>query len=137
MKKRIFHTKNKSISRTVLVGTSVSVLSFLLISLISSFVLSLVPDPLSAVGIASIGALVLSGAISSFFTVKYKGEGGFICSMICAAVCILIIIAVSLIASKGAIGGRGIMNIVSYAAISLLFSYLGTKTGNKRFRPHR
>ncbi len=137
MKKHPFHTKTRSLSRAVLLGTGISVLSFFIVSAVLALVLSLIPNPLSAVGIAGISALVISGALSSFLTVKYKGEGGFISATISAAICIILILAVSLIAGKGAMGTRGIMNTVTYASVSLLFSYFGTKTGKRQRGHHR
>ena len=137
MKKHRFNTKQKSTSRTVLVGTSLSAISFLVISLFLSFIISFTKDPLSAVGIAAIASLSLSGAISSFFTVKYKGNGGFLCSIMCAGICVLLILCVSLICNKGALGLSGLMNCITYLAVSLLFSYLGTKTGKNPTRRRR
>jgi hypothetical protein len=55
----------------------------------------------------------------------------------CAGICVLLILAVSLICSKGELQMSGVMNCVTYLSVSLLFSYLGTKTGKKRPRRHR
>ena len=137
MKKHYFGTNEKKKSRAVLLGTSLSVFSFLIISLLLAFIISFTKDPLSAVGIAAIASLSLSGAISSFFTVKYKGNGGFISSLICTGICVLLILGVSLICSKGELQMNGVMNCVTYLSVSLLFSYLGTKTGKKRTGRHR
>lgn len=136
MKKHSFKQKERSGAHTVVFGVIVSAASLLILSLFASVILILTKDPLGSVGAASLAALVLSAALSAFLTVRFKGEGALLPSLISALIAGAMIILISLI-SDGGNFGAAIMNSLSFLLPSALVTVLATRKRSKprgRFR---
>ena len=129
------HKFRKNCSNSALIfGTLLSVFSLLLSTLIFSFILSKLENPISLVGVGSLAALLTSAAISGFFTSKYKGEGGTVSAILSSLITCLLIFATGLIASGGKLGLSLLMNILCYLLVSSLFGKLASLKKRRRRR---
>lgn len=131
MKKHRFGTKERKGAHAVIFGIATSAVSLLLMTLIASAILLLVSDPLSTVGGASLGVLVLSSVLTAFLTVKFKGDGALIPTLISSLAVSVLIIVVSIIVGGTEATGSAIMNAVSYLLPSSLVTALATRKKTK------
>ena len=116
----------------MLLGGAFAFLCYFLTSLLFSAITLSVKDPLGFVGIASIGALFSSAAISSAIISRVRGEGGFLTAILSALLFCLVQLLIGLIVAKGEIGLGAVINYICYMAISALAALLGK--GRKRAR---
>ena len=118
----------------IIFGLLSSAISLILLCGIFAFILSGLEDPMATIGYGSLGALILSGALSAFLTAKYTGEGGCPVAIVTSLIFSAAIFLSSLI--FGGVGsiGAALMNSLCYLLVGALFSYLG---GKKKERRHK
>ena len=121
--------KSKSLRSSLLFGISFSTLSFFTLVLLSSIILSKIKDPLGASGIASFAVLFVTGALSGFFTAKYKGDNGIFPVLISAFVFVIALLGAGLIGCGGKVSSITFINLVSYVILAMLFAVLAKKRG--------
>ncbi len=137
MKKHKFGAKERKGVHAVIFGIGISAASFLVLTLLASAILMLVNDPLGTVGGASLAVLVLSSVLTAFLTVKFKGDGALIPTLISSLAVSALIIVISIIAGGGEAAGSAVMNAVSYLLPAALVTFLATRKKPKqhgRFR---
>lgn len=134
MKRHVLpYEKRRSGGAALIFGTLTAIAATLVLTLIFALILARLGDPLGAIGGASLACLLLSGAISSFLTVRYRGAGGFASAALSALIIAALILIVSLI-GNGRLGGAALMNILCYLAVSLLFAALAARRKERRRR---
>ena len=137
MKKHKFGTKARRGAHAVVFGVIASAILLILISLLASLILLLTSDPLSCIGAAALSALVLTGAVAAYLTVKFKGEAALIPTVISSLVFSAMIIVISLLCSGVSGIGASLMNAVCYLMPSLLICVLTThKRREKKWHRH-
>ena len=104
---------------------------FFILAFLASLILSSMKNPLGSSGLFSFAVLLFTGAISGFFTSKYKGEHGVFPSCVCAVIFALILFGIGLIVSGGKIAMITVVNLLSYIALALIFAAMAK---NKRKR---
>ena len=133
MKKRRF--KKSGSGGGLLFGALFSLSSLILSLAIFSFILSMLENPITFVGVSSLAALLVSGALSGFVIAKHKGEGGALTAFLSSIITSALIFATGLICSGGKIQLSVLMNILCYILISALFARLkGLGKKRKRLR---
>lgn len=120
--------------RTIMFGIAFSFLSLIISSFLISLMLSGMSDPIRYIGIASLIAFLISGAVSGLATAKYKGQGGVKSALISSLIFIAIIFLISLVISKGSVSGGIFMNYVCYIMLSLLTAALSSREKKHRRR---
>lgn len=134
MRKRKNSRLRKTMGGTLLLGVIFSFAALTVISLVCSAILMTSNNPTGNLKIASLASLLICGAVSGFFTSKYKGEGGVITSIITSVAFIALMLIISMIASKGDVGGITFMNYLCYLMIAVFAAFLGRKRERKRKR---
>ena len=125
--------KTKKTNRsTIIFGMIFTVASFFALNFSASLILSLLKNPLGASGITSFAVLLITGAISGFFTSKYKGENGILASGICALIFAFLLFVVGLIMSGGKIASITLINLISYIALAFIFAALAKSRKKRR-----
>ncbi len=129
------HRKNGRGRRGALIfGLSFSAISFFILAFICSLVISTFKNPLGMIGISSLIALLFSGALSGFCTVKFKGRGGVGEAGISALVFALALLCTGLITTRGSLPILTLLNIVAYLAVSLIFAAIANRRSKARRR---
>lgn len=118
----------------LIICLSISVVSILLISIIFALVAEGSKDPTGNIGIFSLSALLISGAISGFVSAKIKGEKAIGFSALISLVTIFIMLMLCLIIS-GKVGSGALMNYLCYMLVSVFFSFIGSR--EKKHRHHK
>lgn len=132
MKRRMKSNKFSG-AGSVLIGVLTALISYLAFILVFSVVLYFSEDPTKRVGLFSLIALALSGAVTGFLVTK-KSEGKYTATL-SAAILSLILIVTGAVISGGAPSIGTILTAVIYAASALLFSRLATPHGARsKFR---
>ena len=132
MAKRKFRPQG-GIPSSLAIGVGISAASFILLSVISSFIISATPQPLRFANIGAFAALLISGAVAGFITARLLPERKILYSLISALLFSLLMLAVGLIMARGGISGGVFLNYLSYILTSLLFAWLGSRE-RKRHR---
>ena len=132
MKRR--KTKQKTSLAVLFFGIVFSFATLAVLSFISSFILSNTQNPLISIKLTSLVTLLCTAAISGFAIAKYKGDLNFGISITAAVSVAALILAISLISSKGSASGGVFMNCICYALISVFFSFIGRKRKAHRHR---
>ncbi len=120
----------------IIFGCIAAIISMAALATVFALILSRTENPFGLVGAASLATLILSSLLSSFFTVKFKPEGGIISALFSLIIISLMLLAVGLCASGfSAIGGI-LLNIVIYLSVGMLTAYLASrkKTKHHKFR---
>lgn len=113
-------------------GVLLSLLSLILLSLIAAIFLTGVKSPTKNLGAVSLAVLLISAFISGFVNSKRCGEGGVGYSVITALAFSLIMLAVSLVATRGKVGGMLFMNCLCYMMAAAFAAFLGKKRQRRR-----
>ena len=135
--KRIEFSKNRrgeenNLLRIYLAALLFSVALLVLSSLVFSVFAYLCDDPISLIGICSIGALLLSGIASGIFTARRAGGMGM--AMLVALGVVLLMIICAIAFSGGTPSLSAIMNYGIYALTLVLSSYLGRPREKRRHK---
>ena len=134
MKKRNNFKIQKSNVGTLLIGVAFSFGVLIVTSLIFSFILIGLKNPTGSIKTASLAVFLITAAIAGFSVSKYKGNGGALLSILTSAAFIFILLAVTLISSKGKVGGGIFMNYICYIMISAFTAFLAGKRKKRRKR---
>lgn len=134
MKKR----RNSKAQRTPLsvfiFGIFFSFFTLLLLSFIASLILISTKNPNLSIKVCSFATLLASGAISGFAISKYRRDLSFGISVFATLSVAVLMLAISLISTKGNVSGGIFMNYLCYVLISVFFSFIGRR---KTKRHHR
>ena len=133
MKKHRGANKTATLSRTLLFGVGISFTVLLIFTLVFSGLIMATTNPVGNVKTVSLAVLLVSGAVSGFTVSKMKGDRGIFASFVSALIFVVIIIALSLILTKGKVGAVVFMNCLCYLLVSAFSSFFG----RKRARRHR
>lgn len=125
--------RKKTNRSTFIFGIIFTVALFFTLAFTASLILSTLKNPLGASGMASFLVLLLTGAISGFFTAKYKGDRGVVPAGLCAMFFALILFGSGLIASDGKIATVTVVNLLSYISMAFIFAAFA----KKKRRPRR
>ena len=130
------HKRNENISSltVLLLGTLASGIIFTVLSLAFAFILFSFKDPASLVPIASMIALLVTGAILGFAIPKVKNDGGIVIALLSSLLFTLILLMIGLIVGKGEVSVTVFINYICFIAISFLFSLLGRRKHSRRKR---
>ena len=126
--------KKATLPRALISGVGISFAILLIFSRIFSGIIMTASNPTGSIKTVSLVTLLVSGAVSGFVISKAKGDGGTFTSLLSSLVFIGIILAVSLILTKGRVGGTIFMNCLCYFLISLFSSFLAKKRYRRRRR---
>ena len=116
---------------SLIFGIVFSALSLLALALISSLVLTTLKNPLGAVGICALPVLVLSGAISSLCTAKFKGSGGTGTAIISSLLFATILLFTGIIINGGHLPLLTMINLAVYLLVSVFISALTPRKSRK------
>ena len=111
----------KSVGRAILAGVLASVIIFTLLSLISALILMKTNDPSGKIGLAAIISLTLSSVAASAVHAKKYGTG---LSIVTAAIVVLILIAASLISTRGEVSAKALGCYGCYMLAAILTSFI-------------
>ena len=134
MKRKKGMKNNTSPIKSALLRQVFSITTLLVLSILFAFILSMLKNPLGSMKIASLFALLASGAVSGIAISRKKGESGVKCALISAVIFSFIILALSLIMTGGKIGGFHFMNALCYVLISAFCALLFGHKNKKRRR---
>ena len=91
-------------------------------------------NPTGSVKTVSLISLLVSGGVSGLVIAKRKGDGGVVTVLISSLIFIGLLLAVSLISSKGKVSGAVFMNGLCYMMISVFFSFFAKRRERHRRR---
>ena len=134
MKKHRGTSRKTTLSRALLFGIGISFAVLLTISLIFSGLVMTSSNPTGEVKAVSLATLLAAGAASGFIISRKMGDGGAFASLLSALAFIGIILAASLILTKGRVGGIVFMNCLCYLLVSVFFSFIAKKRHRHRRR---
>ena len=134
MKKHRGIKTQRALPATLIFGVIISFSVLFVTSLALAGLIMTTSNPVGSVKTVSLAALLVSGAISGFVISKRKGEGGFLASLLSALIFVGIIFALSLILTKGKVGGVVLMNGLCYLLVSAFSSLLAKKRERRRRR---
>ena len=132
MKYRRGVKKESKASKNFLFGITFNAATFFILVFIASVILSKVKDPLGASGLVSPLTLIVSAAISGFFTARRKGDGRILPAVICALCFSLILFAIALIFCSGKVTAICAINLLCYVAVAFIFAMLSRKRKKHR-----
>lgn len=119
-------------SKTLIFGITLSSALFLTMAFVAALISSKLEDPSSSVGIASLAAFLLSGAISGFITARMRTDGSIRLPMLSAILFLLILFSVGMGIKRGALPSIIMINLGCYALIFWLFALLGRRKRRRR-----
>ncbi len=125
------YIRKKHSAVSVITGVIMTVIVFIIISLIMTAICYLTNDPASLLGICSIASMLASGAICGLMLSLMKNHFGFAIAAICTAICTAIYLIIAAIVSGG-IHGFQLMNAACYAGTSLLGAFIGRREKRSR-----
>ena len=134
MKKHRGIKAQRTLPGTLVFGVVVSFAILFIASLILAGLIMTTSNPIGSIKTVSLAALLVSGVISGFVISKRKGEGGFLASLLSALIFVGIIFAISLILTKGNVGGVVLMNGLCYLLVSAFSSLLAKNRGRRHRR---
>ena len=118
--------------RNIIFGITLSSALFLILAFIAALISSRLEDPSASVGITSLAAFLISGAISGFATARIRGDGSVKTPMLSALLFLLILFAVGMGLKKGSLPSIIMINLISYAVVFWLFALLGRRKKHRR-----
>lgn len=134
MKKHSFQRNSKSFLGSLVFGILLSVLLLFGFCAIFALIISKLENPMGILGGATLAALILSGALSAFITVKRRGDGGFSISLLSSSAVSVILLVAGLIAGGGKIPFAPLMNALCYLLVSFFFAWLASRKRKRRIR---
>jgi hypothetical protein len=126
--------KELSLPILILISTVVFISAGALCTLIFALISSLTDDPGALTGIFSLLSLLLSGSVASFVIAKLIRDGGTLIAIISSALTSLILTALGLIISGGAVHFGVFLNYAALIGISAIATLIAKKTNGKRRR---
>ena len=118
----------------MLISTGDIIGAVALCTLIFALISSLTDDPTSFTGIFSLLSLLVAGAVASFVIAKLIRDGGTLIAIISSALTSLILTALGLIISGGAVHFGVFLNYAALIGISAIATLIAKKTNEKRRR---
>ena len=113
------------------------IFSYLIFTLVASFILLKTAESSAIVPISSLIVFLISGAVSGIFISRYKGEGGVKFTALSTLTFVLILTLISLVMSRGQLKGSLLMNYFCYLLVGILFSALARKRTGRHIKRHR
>lgn len=110
----------------------VSILIFILLSIICAAILLSLDDPTAFIGVSSLVVLILSALISGIVSVFLWRDATIGRSALTATLCVLIMLLINVIISSGKISLGAIMNYVCYIGSYLLGALITKHLGGRR-----
>ena len=110
---------------------AISTSAVILLSMTFALVAIMSKDPTGNLGIFSLSALLLGGAIGGFASAKIRKEGAVVFSALVALAVVMIMLIVCIIIN-GKIGGGAFMNYACYVGVSAFSGFLGAR--EKKYR---
>lgn len=133
MRYKGFKKKENKASSTFIFGIVFNAAAFFTVVFLTSLMLSKFKNPLGASSMASFIALIVSGALSGFFTAKYKGERAIMPSGLCAVFFASVLFGVAMISCGGSIKAITALNLLTYVVVAFIFAAFA-KTKKRRRR---
>jgi Na+-transporting NADH:ubiquinone oxidoreductase subunit NqrE len=124
MKKHSF-LKKKSFGNAVLFGIIAAIVSFILLSLLSSALILLLNDPSSWIIPMFLPVFLLSAAIFGYAGTKINREYGIYPTLLASVCCICALILASVIVGGGKMGVSNLLSYLCYILVAVLFSFFG------------
>ena len=118
---------------TFLACLGFSLLALVLFSVVFAIIANLSNDPTSMLGLFSLGALILGGAVGGFFSARMKKEGTLLFSLLVALAIVMLMLIICVVIC-GKISGSAFMNYGCYIGISALTSLLGSRERKHKHR---
>ena len=129
--KRFSFKGNSAIAFLICLGVSLA--AVILLSAIFAFVANISRDPTGNLGIYSLAALLLGGAVGGFASAKINKERALLSSALVALAVTAIMLIVCVIIG-GKVGGGAFMNYACYVGVSAFSGFLGTREKKHRRR---
>ena len=102
--------------------------------MISSLIINMTADPLSAIGMATLPTLAVSAAACGFVIPLLAGDNGITVTSLSSLLLCLVMLIVGLVSARGGIEIGALINYASYVAIATLVSRLGARKNKHRTR---
>ena len=134
MKRSGVRTKNKTARGALVFGIALNVAAFFICTLVSSAIILSTDNPTGNVGMGSMISFFICAAICGFAVSKYKGEGGALPAIASALLFTLVLLAIGLISTKGAIPLATVLNYAAYVIISALCAFFAARKTPRRHR---
>jgi hypothetical protein len=105
-------------------------------SLVAALILSKLPTPTNALGIASLVSLILSALLVGVISPRIRREGWMITTGAAALTLALALLVISILLSGGEAIGKGILTAITYLLVFMAAAILSTrmKLGRKSRR---
>lgn len=132
MKKHKRDRNNAPFSSTMIFGITLSFFLILALSLICSLILIATKDPGGKCNVASLSVFLISALIAGYTISKYKRDGGIKAALLSSLVIVLSVILVSLIANRGTVLPKTLMNCLCYLLASLLSAFVAKSRASTR-----
>jgi putative membrane protein (TIGR04086 family) len=132
MKHRRFLSKKKTNIKTLIFGFTLNCISFVICALVLALIISTTKNPLAFIGYTSLALLIACGAISGFFTSKYKGEHGTVTAGLSSLIFAILLIFCGLIINGGGVKSVTLINFLLYVISAFLFAFIGSKRKKHR-----
>ncbi len=126
--------EKRTSSKCFIIGIIFAAISFFAIAFSASMILSILKNPLGSIGLFSFVTLLISGAISGFFTSKYKSEGGTVTAIITAVAFAAVLLVTGLIINGGRLPFVTLVNLLSYIMLAALFALIAQRKRKRRSR---
>ncbi len=104
------------------------------LSLIASIFLISAKNPTKNLGAVSLAVLLICALISGFVNSKRGGENGIAYSVVTSLSFTLLLVIISLILTKGKMGGMLFMNYLCYMMVAAFSAFLGKRRKRTRRR---
>jgi len=134
MKRSRYDRKKKPFIKVFAFGTVFNLALFFVFTFIASLIISKMKDPLSLFGVAAFAVMALTGAISGFFTARFKGENGVFPAALCSFIIAFILLGAGLILGDGKVGLITPLNLLAYFLFAFISALLTKKKQKYRRR---
>ncbi len=129
--KRFSSNSNTAITFLICLGISLS--AVILLSCLFALVANTSKNPTGNLGVFSLCALLISGAVGGFISAKIKKEKAMTFSALIALAVVAIMLIICIII-KGKLSGSAFMNYACYMGIASFSGFLGSREKKRRRR---
>ena len=132
MKAGYKHKKSRGPLAQIGIGTAISIILYLLFSLISAAVIGGLGDPLGAVGIASMISFFPPALISGFLISRLFGDGGTLTAGASAFIFVMLAFLCCVVLNHGKIPLTSIVSYIAYFILAVVGGALGKSRARYR-----
>ena len=134
MKKRRKANSAPSRIAALFFGAGFSFVLLLLLSFVAAIILSTMKTPTKNLALVSLTVFLLCGFITGFVTSKKHKDEGLAYSLFVSLIFTFILLAISLVTSRGKVSGMLFMNYLCYIMINAFSAFFAKSMPKKRRR---